>query len=462
MNPSSDMTPERIAGRMDRLPFLPMHLRITSLLGIGTLFDGFDSLSIAGALTMIIATFHIDYKSAGALGSAAFLGQIVGALAFGWLSERIGRKWAFISSLFIFGACSLFAATASNEHELLWARAIQGIGLGAEVPIAAALFNEYARSAVRGKWVMLYETMFIYGLVLAPFAGLVLYSSFGPELGWRVLFGIGGIPALVAILAIFALPESPRWLASKGRLAEADAIVSSMEDEARKRNLPLPAPVDVPPVVKESTSFIELFQGRYAKRTFVVWTQWFCSYFVSNGFQIWQPLLLMKIGGLPTSAALALSVVSSVLQVLFAYATAGFIDRVGRVPWFAWGFGLSALFALGGALAGGVYHVHGWQVLVIFGFGMTSTMSVNNLGVYLFTPEQYPTRMRAWGTAAGSSLNRLASFIAPLAIGALLTTGSEALTAIFVMFALVALFGAIVMATMGEETKLRTLEELSP
>ncbi len=222
---------------MDRLPFLPLHLRITSLLGVGTLFDGFDSLSIAGALTMIIATFHIDFKSAGALGSAAFLGQIVGALGFGWLSERIGRKWAFIASLLIFGACSLFAATASNEHELLWARAIQGVGLGAEVPIAAALFNEYARSVVRGKWVMIYETMFVYGLVLAPLAGLLLYNSLGPELGWRVLFGIGGIPALVAIVAIFALPESPRWLAAQGRLAEADAIVTSMEEEARSRGL---------------------------------------------------------------------------------------------------------------------------------------------------------------------------------------------------------------------------------
>src|ERR1700722_2584744 len=239
---ASDVTPEGIAGRMDRLPFLPIHLRITSVLGIGTLFDGFDSLSIAGALTMIIATFHIDFKSAGALGSAAFLGQIVGALGFGWLSERIGRKWAFISSLLIFGACSLFAATASNEHELLWARAIQGVGLGAEVPIAAALFNEYARSVVRGKWVMLYETLFIYGLVLAPLAGLLLYNSLGPELGWRVLFGIGGIPALIAIVAIFALPESPRWLASKGRLAEAGAIVTSMEEEARRRNLPLAPP----------------------------------------------------------------------------------------------------------------------------------------------------------------------------------------------------------------------------
>ena len=196
---------------------------MTSLLGTGTLFDGFDSLSIAGALTMIIATFHIDYKSAGALGSAAFLGQIVGALGFGWLSERIGRKWAFIISLFIFGACSFVAASATNEHELLWARAIQGVGLGAEVPIAAALFNEYARSAVRGKWVMLYETLFIYGLVLAPLASLLCYNVFGPELGWRVLFAIGGVPALVAILAIFLLPESPRWLASRGRLAEADA-----------------------------------------------------------------------------------------------------------------------------------------------------------------------------------------------------------------------------------------------
>jgi putative MFS transporter len=447
---------------MDRLPFLPFHLRITSLLGTGTLFDGFDSLSIAGALTMIIATFHIDYKSAGALGSAAFLGQIVGALGFGWLSERIGRKWAFIISLCIFGACSFVAASATNEHELLWARAIQGVGLGAEVPIAAALFNEYARSAVRGKWVMLYETLFIYGLVLAPLASLFCYNVFGPELGWRVLFAIGGVPALVAILAISLLPESPRWLASKGRLAEADAIVTSIEEEARRHNIALPPPVDVPPVVKEATSFVELFQGRYAKRTFVVWVQWFSCYFVSNGFQIWQPLLLMKIGGLPASAALELSVVSAGLQLVFAYATAGVIDRVGRIPWFTGSFALSALFALGGALAGGVFHAHGWQVLVIFGFGMTSTMSVNNLGVYLFTPEQYPTRMRAWGTAAGSSINRLASFIAPLAIGGFLATGTGALTSIFVMFAVVALFGAVVMALMGEETKMRTLEELSP
>src|ERR1700678_1633218 len=152
LSSSSATTPERIAGRMDRLAFLPLHLRITSLLGVGTLFDGFDSLSIAGALTMIIATCHIDYKSAGALGSAAFLGQIVGALAFGWLSERIGRKWAFISSLFIFGACSLFAATASNEHELLWARAIQGVGLGAKYrsPRGCSTNTRAARCAANG------------------------------------------------------------------------------------------------------------------------------------------------------------------------------------------------------------------------------------------------------------------------------------------------------------------------
>ena len=447
---------------MEQLPFLPFHLRITSLLGIGTLFDGFDSLSIAGALTMIMVTFHVSFKSAGALGSAAFLGQIVGALGFGWLGERIGRKWAFILALLIFGGLSVFAASASSLFGLWWARAIQGIGLGAEVPIAAALFNEYARSVVRGKWVLLYETLFIYGLILAPLAGLVCYSAFGPELGWRVLFLIGGIPGLLGIVSIFALPESPRWLAANGRVAQADAIVTQMEAEAQRLGKTLPPLVHVPPLVKRSTNLFEIFQGIYAKRTFVVWTQWFCGYFVSNGFQIWQPILFIKIGGLPTSEALALSIVSACLQLLFAYLTAGFIDRVGRVPLFTAGFAAAALFALGGALAGGVFHVHGWQVLVIFGFGMTAAISVNNLGVYLFTPEQYPTRMRAWGTAAGSSLNRLASFIAPMAVGALLATGTGSLTWIFVLFAAVALVGAIVMATMGEETKMRTLEALSP
>jgi putative MFS transporter len=308
---------------------------------------------------------------------------------------------------------------------------------------------------------MIYETIFIWGLILAPVMGLTFYATLGPAEGWRALFALGGIPIVVAIIAAFTLPESPRWLAMKGRVAEASGIVDAMEAEAVRLKKPLLPPVTTPPIVHESTNFAELFQGIYAKRTFVVWSHWFCSYFCSNGFQIWQPTLFIKFGGLPVRDALALSISLSITQLVMAYISSGVIDRVGRVRWFSGGFAVAALFALGGAVAIGYFHIHGWQPLLIFGVGMATAMSVNTLGVYLYTPEQYPTRMRAWGTATGSSLNRIASFVAPTAIGWLLAE-NFGMPSVFLMFAIVATIGAAVMYFMGEETKLRTLEELSP
>lgn len=453
--------PEEISARLDRLPFLPFHLRIATTLGLGTMFDAFDSLSIAAALTMIVATFHLDFRSAGALGSAAFIGQFFGAILFGFIGERIGRKWAFVISLAIFSACSIFAAAATSVNGVLWARIVQGIGLGAEVPVAAALFNEFVRGSARGLFVMVYETIFIWGLILAPVLGLTCYATLGPAAGWRALFAVGGLPIIVAIVAAFTLPESPRWLAMKGRLPEASAVVDAMEAEAARLHRPLHPAVAPVPIVQESTNFAELFQGIYAKRTVVVWSHWFCSYFCSNGFQIWQPTLFIKFGGLPVRNALALSIALSITQLIMAYISSSVIDRAGRVRWFGGGFAVAALFAVGGAIAIGFFHVHGWQPLLIFGVGMATAMSVNTLGVYLYTPEQYPTRMRAWGTATGSSLNRLASFVAPTAIGWLLA-GNFGMASVFFMFAVVATIGAVVMWTMGEETKRRTLEELSP
>jgi MFS transporter, putative metabolite:H+ symporter len=456
---TGSVTADEIATRLDRLPFLPFHLRIAGILGAGTLFDAFDSLSMGAALTMIVATFRLDYRSGGALISAAFGGQFVGAIAFGYLGERIGRKWAFVIALSIFAVCSLGAALAQSVNGIIIARIIQGVGLGAEVPVAAALFAEFVRGSARGRFLLVYESLFTWGIFLAPVAGLACYSAFGPALGWRVLFGIGGIPLIFAITAIFKLPESARWLASKGRLAEADGIVREMENQARVRGRAL-MPSRPIHVMAGSTSFTELFKGIYARRTFVVWTHWFCSYFVSNGFQSWAATLYMTIGGLPIRYALMLTIVTSGLQLCGSYTLAFTVDRLGRVPWFTGSFLVVCAGAALGAILTGPFAVRGWQPLLLCGIVMT-VGNINGLGVYVYTPELYPTRMRAWATAMGSSFNRLGSFIAPSIVGILLARyGSIAI--VFAMFSVVALFGAVVMGTLGEETKRRTLEELSP
>ena len=461
-NPAgSSTTAEMISARLERMPFLPYHFRIASTLGVGTLFDAFDSLSIAAALTMIVATFHVDFAIGATLASSAFFGQFVGALGFGFVSERIGRKWGFVIALAIFGACSIAAAFAMSINALILARGIQGIGLGAEVPIAGALFNEVVRGNARGRFVMIYESLFIWGLILAPVAGLILFETLGPALGWRVLFGLGGVPLIVAVIAAFTLPESPRWLAAQGRLADADRIVTAMETEALRHGKTLADPVPRAPVTAERTHFAELFQGIYLHRTLLVWTQWFCTYFCSNGFAVWLPTLYMKIGGLPVRYALMLTILSQVIQLFTAWAVAETIDRVGRVRWFSGAFAVAALAAIGGAFVTGVMHVHGWVPLLIFGLLMSAGTSVNSIGVYLYTPELYPTRMRALGTSTASSLNRIGSTIAPIAVGFLLAK-NLGIASVFALFAVVLLLAFVVMQRFGIETRQRTLEEVSP
>jgi putative MFS transporter len=449
-----------ISARIDRLPFLPFHWRIGSILGTGTLFDAFDSLSIGAALTMIIATFHIDYRSGGALISAAFAGQFFGAIAFGYFGEKIGRKWSFVIALSIFGVCSIGAALAQSVNEILIARVIQGVGLGAEVPVAAALFTEFVRGSARGRFILVYESLFAWGIFLGPVAALGCLTAFGPALGWRVMFAIGGIPALVAIIAAFKLPESARWLASKDRLGEADAIVTRMEDEARSRGNVLQPP-NIIRTVREKTRFSELFRGIYAKRTFVVWTQWFCCYFTSNGYITWAPTLYMKMGGLPAHYALAVSIGAGVFQLASTYVFAFSVDKHGRKPWFGGGFAACAVSCTVGAIVMGPLGMRNWETLAFFGIMLTITTSPNTLGVYLYTPELYPTRMRAWATAMGSSMNRVASFIAPSIVGFILAE-YDSVSLVFTMMALVCLWGAFVMWMWGEETKRRVLEEISP
>ncbi|HEY2225324.1 MFS transporter [Actinomycetospora sp.] len=451
---------ENTVARLERLPFGRVHLRVATLLGTGTFFDAFDSLVIASVLTVVITSFGVGFGSAGLLISSAYIGQFVGAIVFGALAERYGRRAAFIFSLGSFGLLSLAAALSWNFESLLVFRVLQGVGLGAEVPIAGALFNEFVRGRARGRVVMLYESIFSWGILLAPLIGLLFFTLFGQDLGWRLLFGFGALPLLVAIVAWFRLPESPRWLAERGRAAEAEALLAEMEADARRRGNELPAPEVTPPVTPRPTRFGELFSTAYRSRTILSWVTWFCGYFILYGFSTWLPTLYVRLGGLPTGNALALTAVASAIYLIEIYAFAFTVDRVGRKPWFVAGFAVSVLGAAVGAIAIALGAV-AWPVLFVAGLLMGLGISPVTAGLYLYTPELYPTRMRAWATSTGSSLNRVASAIGPILVGLLLGAGLG-LTSVFITFGVVAVVGLAVMAAMGIETKQRVLEELAP
>jgi len=448
-----------ILARLERLPFSRFHLRLAAILGVGTFFDAFDALTIATALTVVFNILHINFLNAGLLISAAYVGQFIGAWIFGYLSESYGRKFAFITSLLVFGLLSVATAFAWDFKSLVIFRVVQGLGLGGEVPVAGALFGEYLRTTNRARIGLIYQSLFIWGAALTPAIGVAVFSLVGQDPGWRVLFMLGGVPALVAIYACWALPESARWLADKGRYDEAEKLIARIETEPRKEALP---PLRVTPhPAPRKTRLGELFAGIYARRTILLWTQWAATFFVAYGYSIWLPTLYVRIGGMPVNNALLLTLVTWTATLTTMYLQAWLLEKVGRKPLFIFGFAMITLGGSFGATMVLFFHATGWQILFASALIMGLGTALNSSACVNYTAELYPTRMRGLGIATGSSMNRLASIFSPFAVGALLNAG-YGIEAVFAMFAVAGLIGLVVLIALGVETKGRTLEELSP
>jgi MFS transporter, putative metabolite:H+ symporter len=446
-----------LAARMDRLPMTARHRSIAAVLAAGTFFDAFDSLVLGVALTVISASLGQGFLGTGILISAGYLGQFIGAVALGSVADRLGRRRAFLMAITVFSVLSVACALAWNLEALTVARLLQGIGLGAEVPIAATLVSEYAPALRRGRAVMFYQAIFAWGALAAPLAGLVVFALVEPEVGWRVLFALGVLPLLLAFLGRRALPESVRWLMANGQLKRAETIVVGFEDTAVREGKTLSPPQPTETEADKPTRLAEIFSPAYRTRTLLNGTLWFTTYFVTYGYSVWLPSLYVKIGGLKVSQALYLTLIVAIGQVVVVYLFALAVDRLGRRPLFLAGYLVALLGALLG-LAMVASGATGWPTLFAAGLLIAVGSYLPAAGLYLYIPELYPTRIRGWGTSAGSSMNRIASVIAPTVVGALLA-GGLGLGAVFVMFAVVLLVGLAAMFRWGIETKERSLEE---
>ena len=222
-----------VVARLERLPITRWHVRARLIMGTATFFDGYNVLAIAYALPVLIHAFHLTPLAIGPMISASFLGQRIGALVFGWLAERYGRLRIATLTIATYGLMGFACALAWDAPSLGLFRFLQGIGLGGEVPIAAAYINEFAKAERRGRFFILYELSFSFGLLLVAVLGYLTV----PVMGWRALFFIGAIPAVLVIFLRRLLPESPRWLVEHGRTAEADEIVTAIEHDAIKQGI---------------------------------------------------------------------------------------------------------------------------------------------------------------------------------------------------------------------------------
>ena len=452
---------DEIVARLDRLPFTSLHRRACGVIALGSFFDSFDALLLASAIAVVISVLHISFLNIGLLISAANFGMMIGAPFGGWLAEKFGRRPVLMSSIAGFGLLSVASAFAWDFSSLLTIRFIEGLALGAEIPVAAALFNEFIPGRRRARAFLYgFGTLFAAGFLFAPLAGLGSIALFGPALGWRVLFGCGGLAIIVAAAMYFMLPESPRWLASKGRMKEAKAIVEKFEMLALADGKELPPLVARLHVEERPTRVAELFSPTYRSRTILIWILFFVTYFVAYGIAAWLPTLYVRVGGLPTDQALSLTVLYGLTQVVVVFFWGTVADRLGRRRVYIIALALLAFTLMAGFVVVAWLNFTAWPVLAVVAFvagignGATSSLS------FLYASELFPTRMRAWAAATCTSANRIGTVLAPGAIGALLAA-DLGLGSVFLMVSCVAFAGLICVIVLAPETGTGTLEEAS-
>jgi MFS transporter, putative metabolite:H+ symporter len=444
----------QLVARLERIPVTRRLLWIRVIIGSATFFDAYTVLVIAFAMPQLAEQWDLSPTQVGAILSAGYLGQLVGALFFGWLAERLGRLPTLLITIVLFVSMDIACLFAWSGTAMMAFRFLQGVGTGGEVPVASAYINEFIGAKKRGRFFLLYELIFPIGLMFAGFAGYLLV----PHFGWKALFIVGLVPAILMIPLRILMPESPRWLASKGRIEKADKVVTMLENEAIKEGKPMPEPV-LRPVDAKATAksdWRELFRGIYLKRTLMIWVLWVSVYTINNGMITWLPTLYKQVFKLPLQTSLAYGWTTSGVGVLASVACALLIDKVGRKRWYATAFGLAVVPLVSLMLFGATSAV---QVLVgaTIAYAILQTVAFS---LYLYSAELYPTRLRAIGTGFGSAWLRLGSSLGPVIVG--FVVAGVGIQFVFGVFAIFAIIGCLTTAFLGIETKGKVLEELSP
>jgi MFS transporter, putative metabolite:H+ symporter len=443
-----------LIARLERVPFSRWHVRPRVLMGSATFFDAFDALALAFVLPVLVRQWGITSSQIGWLIAIGYLGQFAGALLFGALAERYGRVRSAAGATALMSVISIACALAGSFPALLALRFVQGIGVGGEMPVAAVYINELSKAKGRGRFFLLYEMIFPVGLMVTGQIGALVVPAFG----WQAMFLIGGIPGLAIAALLLTLPESPRWLIGKGRIAEAETIVAQIEAASpqqgvgtRYESVMTPDPI----TVSSRSRWTEILSPFYRRRTAIVWMLWACAYFITNGLNNWMPTLYNRVYGLSLTESLRAGTLTNVAQVVILLGCAFAIDRIGRRRWAAVCFlaGAALLGSLGLFAADSVTAV---ITLVTLSYGLIGSV---NAVLYLYTPEIYPTRMRAIGTGSATCWLRLSSAAAPLLVGYLVE--AEGTGAVFLMFAAAGIVGAIAAAGMLE-TRNRRLEDIAP
>ncbi|NRD77261.1 MFS transporter [Bacillus sp. BRMEA1] len=391
--------------------------KLLAVAGTGWLFDAMD----VGMLSFIIAALKEHWGltpgQMGWIGSINSIGMAVGALLFGLMADKVGRKNVFIITLLLFSLGSGASAFSTTLSIFLTIRFIVGMGLGGELPVASTLVSESVPVENRGRTVVLLESFWAVGWL----ASAIISYFVIPKFGWQTALLISAIPAFFTLYLRVGLPDSPRYTALKGQ--EKVSVFSNLA---------------------------KLWSREYSRQTIMLWVVWFCVVFSYYGMFLWLPsVMVMK--GFSLIKSFQYVLIMTLAQLPGYFTAAWLIERVGRK------------FVLVVYLIGTALCAYFFGTASSIGLLMTSgiLLSFFNLGawggLYAYTPEQYPTKIRGTGTGMAAAFGRIGGVLGPLLVG-YLAAQKIPISTIFTIFCISVFIGAAAVFILGKETKKQELE----
>ncbi len=388
--------------------------KLLGIAGLGWLFDAMDVGMLSFVMVVLQKDWGLSTQEMGWIGSINSIGMAVGALVFGILSDKIGRKSVFIITLLLFSIGSGLTALTTTLAMFLVLRFLIGMGLGGELPVASTLVSESVEAHERGKIVVLLESFWAGGWLIAA---LISYFVI-PKYGWEVAMILSAVPALYALYLRWNLPDSPRF------------------QKVEKR----------PSVIENIKS---VWSGEYRKATIMLWILWFSVVFSYYGMFLWLPSV-MVLKGFSLIKSFQYVLIMTLAQLPGYFTAAWFIERLGRKF-------VLVTYLIGTACSAYLFGVaESLTVLIVAGM----LLSFFNLGawgaLYAYTPEQYPTVIRGTGAGMAAAFGRIGGILGPLLVGYLVALQAS-LSLIFTIFCGSILIGVFAVIILGQETKQREL-----
>lgn len=445
-----------IAARLERLPLSGFHRKLLLIGGLGYMFDGLDSSSLAFLLPVVSKLWQLTSAQTGLVASSMYIGYFFGAFLSGVLADVIGRRRIMMSALAIYCIASLGSATAHDWHVFFAWRVLAGFGSGAETVVIAPFLAEFVPRRYRGMFCGALVGFMSFGYLSSSILGYAVVRTF-PD-GWRYLAVMTALPVVMLLWWRRTLPESPRWMESQGHTEEAGRVVDEIETWYAQRGIALAplATVDaIPAVAPRSGGALDnvmmLWSRRLAGTTAVSWLMWFSVAFAYYSFFSWIPNLLLK-EGLTMTKSFGFSIAIYGAQIPGYFSAAWLNEHIGRKGVVA------SYMTLGGIAAIALSFSHTGPEIVAAGVCLSFFMNGAFAGVYAYTPEIFPTSVRTTGTGSSSSFGRIGSVSAPILVG--IVYPAFGFFGVFAMTTIVLLAGACVVFFLGIETRNRSLEDI--